>query len=399
MNNDKHNPDEGDPSTANEPDTIAAHLAEPLEQILDLATWAEGDDLSRAYDRLDREIRDSVQQEERVGEEIRRRVLPLIRNRSKAPPGAGLYAATREQLEAVHHNVLFNGATVAADGTVVAHDTLLMTIAQIGVCTVSYIGETGEFRKQLFRRDVRMDGGDPVEEMISLLEERQNRAALGYDDTRDELNQLMRRGLMEYAERGILLRSGPGRWLMGHGSPVPRELLTVGLQTMVSSSLEMLNVLILEHQKFVYIPSAPRELLISTLGNTLAPGQFLIVDTLYESMNRWANGNIYSREMARKVRQFVEEVGPKVVRGVFRASASSPACVFYAHVDHAQEAALIALADSVLQEHRGFPMLLDLADTLCRVSFEPAGFRTIVQQSYARAGQPFRYLTERETRR
>jgi hypothetical protein len=44
-------------------------------------------------------------------------------------------------------------------------------------------------------------------------------------------------------------------------------------------------------------------------------------------------------------------------------------------------------------------MLLDIADNLCRVNFEPASFRAIVQQSYAKAGQPFRYLTERETRR
>ncbi len=383
-------------NTTNE---IRARLGEPLENILDLATWQLGDDLSEAYTRLEKEIKEAVEQEERVGGEVRRRILPLIYNRPNAPKGAGLYAATLEQIQWAHRHLLFNGATVAADGTVMTHDTLLLTAAQIGICTVSYSGQTNEFRRQLFRRDVRLEVDDPVEEMIEVLEQRQRRAALGYEDEREELSNLMRRSLMSYGERAILLKTAPDRWLMGHGSPVPREILTVSLQTMLASSLDLLRNLVLNHRKFVFVPSAPRELLITTLGNVLQPLQFLIVDTLYDQLNGWLEQASYSREMGRKVREFVEEVGPQVVRGVYRASSSAPAYLFYAHVDHAQEAALLALADSTLQEHRGFPVLLDLADQLCRANFEPNAFRTVVQQGYAQAGQPFRYLTERETRR
>ncbi len=381
------------------PNEVHAKFGEPLENILDLSTWQQGDDLSESYTRLEKEIQEAVEQEERVGGEVRRRVLPLIYNRPNAPKGAGLYAATVEQIQWTHRQMLFNGATVAADGTVMTHDTLLLTAAQIGVCTVNYSGDTNEFRRQLYRRDVRLEIDDPVEEMIEVLEQRQRRAALGYEDERDELSALMRRSLMSYAERAILLHTAPDRWLLGHGSPVPREILTIGLQTMLASSLDLLRELVLEHQKFVFVPSSPRELLITTLGNVLRPLQFLIVDTLYDQLTHWTQQASYSREMGRKVREFVEEVGPQVVRGVYRASASAPPYVFYAHVDHAQEAALLALADSTLQEHRGFPVLLDLADQLCRASFEPNAFRTVVQQGYAQAGQPFRYLTERETRR
>ncbi len=383
-----------------DPEDITARLGEPLEDILRLDTWRQGDDLGEAYARIEEEVRQSVKQEERVGEEIRRRVLPLIKSRKNAPKGAGLYKATLDELKWVHQNVLFNGATVGADGTVVAHDSLLVTIAQIGVCTVSYTGQTGEFKKQLFRRDIRYDGGDPIEEMVAVLEERQSRAALGYEDRLDQLNNLMRRGLMEYAERGLLLQTAPGKWLMGHGSPIPREML-VGTSTLklVEASLPLLTEMVLEHQKFVYVPSAARELLISTLGDSLLPLQFLVVDTLYDQMQGWLDQAHYSYTTGRKVRQFVEEVGRKIVRGVYRASASSPACIFYAHAEHAQEAALIAMSDSILQEHRGFPMLLSLADTLCRTSFEPESFRSIVQQSYLKSGYPYRYLTERETRR
>lgn len=379
-------------------DEALPHLGEPLEDILDLQTWRVGDELGQTYARIEAEVRESLAQEERVSAEVRRRVLPLIASRQSAPPGAGLYQVNAGQLEWMHRHLLFNGATVAADGTVAAHDTLLLTIAQIGVCTVSYSGETGEFRKQLFRRDLRLNPGDPVEEMVGLLEQRQQRGAVGYEDVRDELSQLMRRSLMAYAERALLLKMNPGKWLMGHGSPVPRELLTVGLQTMLAKSLDVLRELVLDNQKFVFVPSAPRELLLLTLGDTLGPYQFLIVDTLYDQMNHWARESIYSRAMGRRVREFVEEVGPQVVRGVYRASAHAPAQVFYAHVARAQEAALLAMADSVLQEYRNFPMLLALADSLCRINFEAASFKSLVQQSYAQAGQPYRFLGERETR-
>ncbi len=98
-----------------------------------------------------------------------------------------------------------------------------------------------------------------------------------------------------------------------------------------------------------------------------------------------------------RLRQFANEVGSKVVVGVYRASRLAPPQIFYAHIDHAHEAALIALADSTLQEHRGFPMLIDLADRICRATFggllEPS-----VQQVLVEAREPFRYLPERRTR-
>ncbi len=91
-------------------------------------------------------------------------------------------------------------------------------------------------------------------------------------------------------------------------------------------------------------------------------------------------------------------VGPQVVVGVYRASTLAPAQVFYAHVDHADLAAHIAIADSMLQEHRGFPMLIDLADNVCRGVFGGDTLSGPVSTAYADAGSPWRYLSERATR-
>ena len=64
--------------------------------------------------------------------------------------------------------------------------------------------------------------------------------------------------------------------------------------------------------------------------------------------------------------RFIERVASQVVVGLYRASVLAPAQLFYAHRDHAHFAAHIVLADSMFQEERGFPLLIDLADHVCR---------------------------------
>jgi hypothetical protein len=77
----------------------------------------------------------------------------------------------------------------------------------------------------------------------------------------------------------------------------------------------------------------------------------------------------------------------------------SPPYIFYAHAERAHEAALIALADSTMHEHRGFPMLLDLADLICRGTFGAQALATQMEVTFAAQGVPFEYMPERYTRR
>jgi hypothetical protein len=72
--------------------------------------------------------------------------------------------------------------------------------------------------------------------------------------------------------------------------------------------------------------------------------------------------------------------------------------VFYAHVDHAHAAAMIALADSALQPHRGFPTLLDLANHVCDATFGQDSLAAALQAGYTRAGVPLHYMTGRMAR-
>jgi hypothetical protein len=381
-------------------DDFLASYGESLEQTLNLDTWKRGEDLAGIFARLDQEIGQALDQETEIRKRIRHVVFPQICARRSAPREAGVFQATTKELRATQYHVLFNGAVEACDGTRVEHDTLPLSITQIGICLVSYAGEQGSWIHRLFRRDLRVRGMDPVDEALALLERREARSGVDQLGKRDRLSELGRRGIMAYAERAVLLKKSEAPWRMGHGNPAPYELLTgSGSMDLLIASLDILSELILGHKRFVYIPSAPSERTLLTIGHALRPLEFAVVDTSEQRMFPILEQGHLRGPYRERAEEFYHQAAPKILTGVYRVSNEVPPQIFYAHADFVQEAALIAMADSVLQAHRGFPMLIDLADSVCRGTFGAEAFNSTVRSAYAQRGNPFRYLAERETRR
>lgn len=377
-----------------------AAFGEPFLNTLDISTWMLGEDLAESYGRLEQEVAEAVAQEDEHRKAIREVVFSRIGSAPGAPNNAGVYQARRGDIERIHTGLLFNGGVEACDGTSIVHDTIPLTITQIGVCLVSYNGQQGSWAHRLFRRDLRSKIGDPVEEVLSVLERREKREAQGLGD--EPISDLARRGIMTYAERKILKEKSSASWRMGHGSPAPYELLT-GLWSSqydrIKLSIELVEWYV-NYKRFVFIPSAPRKRHWLTIGNALNPMEFAIIQTLEPEIQNMIDNGGYRNEsgVLPAMKKFCKEVAPKIVVGLYRVWEAAPPFLFYAHIDQAEMAAHIAIADSILQEHRGFPMLIDLADTVCRSTFGGDSFNASVQTAYVDAGQPFRYLGERETR-
>lgn len=394
-------------------DDFKAGFGEDLQRTLDLDTWRSGEDLGEVYTRIEAEVREAVELEEVVRKTIREVVFPRLAGYPGAPRGAGVYEAGLDHLQRIHRGLLFNGGVEACDGTQQVYDTLPLTIFQIGVSLVSYQGHQGTWSHRLFRRDLRVSGGDPTEEMLHLLSYREQRGGLNQPSRRDTLSELARRGIMAYAERAILLRRSTATWRVGHGNPAPYELITgSGNLDLMIEATKVIRELVESHQKFVFVASEPSDRVLLTIGQALRPLEYGIVRTLKELIDRtvehghyrmrvtadttWDGKNLTPEEW---IKRFRDEVAPQVVVGVFRATRLAPAQVFYAHQDHADLAAHIVLADSVLQEHRGFPLLIDLADSVCRGVFGGDTLVGPVSTAYVEAGAPWRYLSERATRR
>ncbi len=373
---------------------------EPLAKVLDLDTWMAGEDLLAAYGRMEQEVAEAVAREDEYRKQIRDLVFNRISTAPQAPSNAGVYQARPSDMERIHRGLLFNGGVEACDGTSVVHDTIPLTITQIGVCLVSYNGQQGTWAHRLFRRDLRARLNDPVEEVLTVLERREKRESQGLGA--DSMSELARRGIMAYAERAILKDKSTAQWRMGHGSPAPYELLT-GLW---SSQADRINVSLdlirwyVEYKRFIFVPSAPRKRHWLMIGNALNPMEFAIVQTLQPEIRQMIDSGGYRDESGVRpaMEKFCKEVAPHIVMGLYRVWEGAPPYIFYAHVDCAEIAAHIAMADSVLQEYRGFPMLLDLADTVCSTTFGMDTFVRSVQMAYTEAGEPLRYLGERETR-
>jgi hypothetical protein len=372
---------------------------EPLSRALDLDTWTIGEDLLSAYGRIEQEVASAVLEENRVRKNVREVVFARLQGAPGAPTNAGVYQVRRADVERVHIGLLFNGGVEACDGISVVHDTLPLTITQLGICLVSYNGEQGTWAHRLFRRDLRSRISDPVEEVLSVLERREKREAQGQGG--DRLSELARRGIMAYAERAVLREKSNAQWRMGHGSPAPYEILTGLWSSHVDSinvSLDLIRWFVEKHKRFVFIPSAPRKRHFLTVGHALNPLEFAIVQTMQPEIDNMIETGGYRGAVREAMEVFRDEIAPKIVIGLYRVWEAAPPYLFYAHVDHAEMAAHIAIADSVLQEHRGFPMLIDLADTVCSTTFGVDSFTPSIQMAYAEAGQPYRYLAERETR-
>ncbi|HEY7327601.1 MAG TPA: hypothetical protein VH592_08180 [Gemmataceae bacterium] len=385
-------------------------FGDELHRILDLSTWRLGGYLAEEYPRIEREVTEALAQENEHQRRIRTEIFPKLMDPASAP-GCGVFAANMDVLRLIHRGLLFNGGVEACDGTVEVHDTLPLTIYQIGIALVSYAGNQGTWQQRLFRRDLRQRGQDPIEHLYRVLERRAQRAALNHETPSDQLGELARKVVMEYAERAILLCRSEAVWRMGHGNPITYELLTGAdnLELMVAG-IGVLRELIEVRRKFVFVASEPREPVLLSIGQALPPLHYAFFGTLGERLETWFQQRRFTREPigdvlwdgeeltpSQWIPRFIERVASQVVVGVYRASVLAPAQLFYAHVDHAHFAAHIVLADSMFQEERGFPLLIDLAHHVCKSVFG-SNLRHLTEAAYAAAGSPWRYFSERTTR-
>ena len=381
-----------------------------LAETLDLATWRTDVNLAEEYHRLETEVRLAVEKEDEYQRHIRRDIFPRLQ--WGEVPGCGLHEIPVSDIETVHRGLLFNGGVEACDGTNQDHDTLPLTIYQIGVSLVSYAGDHGTWHQRLFRRDLRFSNRDPVQDVLELLERRGRRAAVNHSNRHDAFSELFQRALMSYAERAILLRRSNAVWRMGHGSPAPLELLSGGgLVELMVQATGVVRELVQQHQKFVFVASEPKERALMTIGQALHPLEFAIVQTLEDRITHVIDTMRFNDSGTTNLRwdgerltpqgwlaRFRDEVAPQVVVGVYRASPVAPPQVFYAHAAHADLAARIAVADSVLQQERGFPLLIDLADRVCGSIYGGGSLQDLTAAAYAASGVPWRYLSERATR-
>lgn len=387
-------------------------LARQFAAALDLSTWTSGERLGELSARLEREVEFAARYETEMGP----KVLALLRDRLPTAPDrsreSGVYKLTPDAVEAACRNVLFNGNVEACDGTRVVVPTLPVTVVQIGICLTSYVGtgDGGSIVQRLYRHDITRRTDDAEAQVRDFISQRARRSRRAWNDLGDDgqplsLSDMLCRALMIYGERAMLADRSDRPWRLGHGSPMPHEMLVgSGREELTWASLQTLRRLLEEHKRFIFVPSEISDQAVRTIANALPPLQYAVLRNTQDIIEGYISGSSYERPHYKKkgvyqaLRAFQEEVGSKVLLCVFRVSQFSPGGIFYAHEDFVHEAAQIVMADSALQEHRGFPNLIDIADRTCKGMFDAGYVAAQVHTVLARSGAPFQYFHERSTR-
>lgn len=378
-------------------DDYRSSFNEDFESTINLSTWSLGLDIERLVADIRAQIAHSATAEDTIQETVRTEVLRNLKAHTRLDI-AGVYPASEERLRTVFEALLFPGRVEAVTSVVASHDSLPLGITQLGVAVVGYGGTSGTFSQRLFRKELSTGNEDPVGAALEVMGERHERSGMG---RRDILSMLARRGLRDYSERAILMDKAQAEWRIGQGNPCSQGLLSgSGYPRLLLASLKMLRRLIGEHKKFVFVPHAMEERGYLTLGHALRAGEYAIIRTLESDSAYFVEGWRYPTEDLRaEALKFVRDYCGNVVIGLFRTSEHAPPSLFFAHREHVHVAAHIVMADSLIHPKRGFPMLLEVADSSCRGVFGSDSFQGLVQDAYTRAGGKYQYFNERHARR
>lgn len=378
-------------------DDFQKAFGEKFAEAIDINTWSLGANLSELYPIIESEWLQAKTDESKNHKIFREIVFPRVKEKGNVP-FAGLHddvSDVRRLLDKVHRGFLFNGAVTACGSTHVIFNTVPLTITQIGICLVNYERQHGSYAHRLFRRDLRFKSDDPIQEALDLIEKRRSDDNAG--DRRTAMSNLAVRGIKAYSERAILLdkKDTKTKWLLGNGTPAPYELMTGfwgSKKEMKDKSIELMRRMILEHQRFVYVQSCEKFPDLWTLGNALLPLEYLVLGSLEDDLVRRVDLGGTRGVIRDSYADFAKEVGSKIVRGIYRISRQAQPQIFYGHIDHIRTAALIAMADSVFQLQDGRPMLLDLADNLCKMSFSKNDLVSSIQQASIKADAKLRLV-------
>ncbi len=294
-------------------------------------------------------------------------------------------------METLQRTMLYAGRVFAADGTLAKYATLSLVGAQIAISKVSYQGSTGQIISNIMHCRKKIHG--------------------------DSLANIFLYALMTYKEREVLLDTPPGTFKLIQGPIFPHEMLTgAGKGRVMVTCLDLIKQMINDGAYATIISSSSDSQLLD-LGMALNAGEYLVVDSgtdvlkdfLYEDAGSSNQLKAHYSKQAIKeygyrsqleiFEEFMNDYGPRVVRGVLRAHPMSRPYVFFCNADRIEEAVHMLLADAAHTGPRGFPLLVDLADQYCSGSFKASEYSTRLNAEFARASSgSIMYQSERASR-
>lgn len=324
-------------------------------------------------DIISKEVAENTKREKKLVEDIRNS--PAFQKVSIRDAGPQLETAER---------LLVGGDVVGVDGTMAKYRFLSGVRCQIGVVAVNYQGD--HIRHSFFIS--RSDLWDETEDVLGRIFQR--------TEGEEGLSDLHLRGLMEYRERQAGMDPKfAGKYVMYHGSLLPFELMSgLGRLRALDTTLELLREMIRSKRVMSVISSSSFKDYMY-FGRAIESGQYLTYDDynmethLIQTSDFMQWSGKWRDDERAAVETFIKDYASQVSIGVIRIG--DRPYVFHAHKDIFDLAAAIIARDAMFQREKGFPLLIDYADSMCSTYFSASQFNRMVDWQLARAGE---YLAE-----
>jgi len=288
---------------------------------------------------------------------------------------------------------LFSSKVCAVDGTLSRYCMASGTRYRVGVVATTYVGNRIERVLYVSESTLAEPSSGPVQHFNTLL-------------TSHRQSGLLLRAIMLYAERDLALRREEP-WKFVHGELLPYELRTgVGKYRALAMSVDLGSRLI-ESKKTIGVIEGTTRLDWLNAGDILQPYEYMTVTSLQSELNRYLHGDPekgitgahFSKSDEKRMQDFIDEYARAINVGIFRVGARP--YIFQAHADHFHEAAALVMQDASQQAVRGFPLLIDYADSICSRLLAQEDFTRQITFKTAKLSPkdaPFE-LYERSTRR
>lgn len=267
--------------------------------------------------------------------------------------------------------LLFQTKVCAVDGTWSHFPMLSGLRCRIGVAATTYRDKRTEAVLYVSEQHLQSPEDDPLE----LLKQRRPEGQM--------LTPMVARAVMLYKERQVALGRSE-EWALVNGPLVPYELRTgLGKLRALRPCLDIAGSFI-EKKQVVGVLGHTVHLERASAGLALEPGEYVRICDLAADLEEYMGQAKFSDSDSRVMRQFIGDYGTQIVQGIYRAGARP--YVFEAHEAFFDEAAALLIADSSFQPLRGYPLLIDYADSICKHMLSASDFQRQVQFKLAKLG-------------
>ncbi|MBW3001865.1 hypothetical protein KY338_01740 [Candidatus Woesearchaeota archaeon] len=349
--------------------------------LIDQKTWTDyGDFVREANEILEAEVKAHIQEEKELIAQLKAhptfKKLKIKSVKDKLPKAEAL---------------LLKGDVVGVDGTRSDYRLLSGLRCQIGVVAVNYVGEKIRHSFFISEASLKLETEDIIEKISGRARHEEN------------LSDMAIRGLMLYREREAGLDPRfKDKYIMFHGPLLPFELMSgLGRLRALDTTLDVLRRIIREKRFFSVISSTSFQDFL-TFGRAIEPFQYFTIAeyTLGHYLQNTSNfmkwKEKWRADERKKIEEFLRDHAEKILIGVIRIGERP--YVFHAHEEIFDLAAAIIARDALFQKEKGFPLLIDYADTLCSQYFSSGDFKRMMEWELSRTGQYLSEAPERDLR-